>query len=252
VELNPGRLGTDISDPTLTSINDVGRPIHPVAVSGTALPADPADPLKRIFSFTATSDLLSGIAFRFDGKFDSDGRRLSGDAPYSTWGPMNTWLGLKNTDDQGTRFDVLVEVLRNNVVVESGLTRCIDGITRNAASAREAIIELNTVTVYQPADALSLRVSARIGTNPDETRCSPKSTAVGLRMYYDSTQRPSRIEAGLALSPARNLYLHTTSADFIDGTAPTSATAKFKDSTFVNFAGGNAWKVIGTWSINMN
>src|SRR5262245_50559298 len=252
VELNPGRLGTDISDPTLTSINDVGQPLHLVAVSGTALPADPADPLKRIFSFTATSDLLSGIAFRFDGKFDSDGRRLSGDAPYSTWGPMNTWLGLKNTDDQGTRFDVLVEVLRNNVVVESGLTRCIDGITRNAASAREAIIELNTVTVYQPADALSLRVSARIGTNPDETRCSPKSTAVGLRMYYDSTQRPSRIEAGLALSPARNLYLHTTSADFIDGTAPTSATAKFKDSTSVNFAGGNAWKVIGTWSINMN
>lgn len=255
VELNPGRLGTDISHPTLTSINEVGRPLHP-GVTGQDLGADPADPtnaLKRLFSFPATSDLLAGLAFRFDGQFDSDERRLSGDAPYSiTWGPMNTWLGLKNSDDQGTRFDVRVEVLRNNVVVASRLTRCIDGITRNAASAREAIIELNTVTVNDPADMLSLRVSARIGTNPDDTKCPGHSSAVGLRMYYDSTQRPSRIEATLALSPARNLYLHTSSADIIDGAAPTSATAKFKDSTSVNFAGGNAWKVIGTWSINMN
>jgi hypothetical protein len=163
---------------------------------------------------------------------------------------MDTWLGLKNSDDQGTRFDVRVEMLRNNVVVASGLTRCIDGITRNAASAREASIELNTVTVNDPADILSLRVSARIGTNPDETKCPGHSTAAGLRMYYDSTQRPSRIEATRALSPARNLYLHTSSADIIDGAAPTSATAEFKDSTAVNFAGGNAWKVIGTWNIS--
>jgi sugar lactone lactonase YvrE len=255
VELNPGRLGTDISHPTLTSINEVGRPLH-LGVTGQDLGADPADPtnaLKRLFSFPATSDLLAGLAFRFDGQFDSDERRLSGDAPYSIiWGPMNTWLGLKNSDDQGARFDVRVEVLRNNVVVASRLTRCIDGITQNAASAREAIIELNTVTVNDPADILSLRVSARMGTNPDETKRPGKSNAVGLRMYYDSTQRPSRIEATLALSPARNLYLHTSSADIIDGAAPTSATAKFKDSAAVSFAGGNAWKAIGTWSINMN
>ena len=113
---------------------------------------------------------------------------------------MDTWLGLKNSDDQGTRFDVRVEVLRNNVVVASRLTRCIDGITRNAASAREAIIELNTVTINDPADMLSLRVSARIGTNPDDTKCPGHSSAVGLRMYYDSTQRLSRIEAAPAQS----------------------------------------------------
>jgi DNA-binding beta-propeller fold protein YncE len=83
VELNPGRLGTDICHPTLTSINEVGRPLHP-GVTGQDLGADPADPtnaLKRLFSFPATSDLLAGLAFRFDGQFDSDERRLSGDAP---------------------------------------------------------------------------------------------------------------------------------------------------------------------------
>jgi hypothetical protein len=247
VELNPGRLGTDISYPTLTSINEVGRPLHP-GVTGQALDADPASAL---FSFPATSDLLAGLAFRFDGRF-GDGRRLSGDGPYSIWGPMHTWLGLKNSDDQGTRFDVRVEVLRNGVVVASGLTRCIDGITRNAANAKEALIEIHSVSGNNTVDMLSLRVSARIGTNPDDTKCPGHSSAVGLRMYYDSTQRLSRIEAAPAQSSVRNLYLHTTSADIIDGAAPTSATAKFKDSTSVNFAGGNAWKVIGTWSINMN
>ncbi len=248
VELNPGRLGTDISHPTLTSITEVGRPLQPVGVTGQALDADPDSAL---FSFPATSDLLSGLVFRFDGQFDN-GRRLSGDAPYSIWGPMDTWLGLKNSDDQGARFDVRVEVLRNDVVVASGLTRCIDGITRNAANAREAFIEIHSVSGNNTVDMLSLRVSARIGTNPDDTKCPGHSSAVGLRMYYDSTQRLSRIEAAPAQSSVRNLYLHTTSADIIDGTAPTSATAKFKDSTSVNFAGGNAWKVIGTWSINMN
>src|SRR5262245_16083844 len=57
-------------------------------------------------------------------------------------GPAHLWLGLRNSDDQGTQFDVLVELLRNGTVVASGLERCITGLTRNPSEAREVAIPL--------------------------------------------------------------------------------------------------------------
>jgi len=35
---------------------------------------------------------------------------------------------------------------------------------------------------------------------------------------------------------------------FLDQVAPEGSTAKFTDSTGINFAGGNAWKEVGTWT----
>ena len=52
---------------------------------------------------------------------------------------------------------------------------------------------------------------------------------------------------------ASTFYLHGTGpADnpptlFLDATAPTATTPKFKDSTSINNAGGNPWKEVGTW-----
>ena len=34
---------------------------------------------------------------------------------------------------------------------------------------------------------------------------------------------------------------------FLDKTAPTATTAKYKDSSSINFSGGNPWKEVGTW-----
>ena len=46
--------------------------------------------------------------------------------------PAHLWIGLKNGDDQGTQFDLKVELSKNGTVVASGLQRCITGVTRNA------------------------------------------------------------------------------------------------------------------------
>lgn len=35
------------------------------------------------------------------------------------------WVGLRNSDDQGTKFDLRVELRVNDSLVASGLTRCI-------------------------------------------------------------------------------------------------------------------------------
>jgi hypothetical protein len=53
-------------------------------------------------------------------------------------GDLHVWLGLKNSDDIGTRFDLRAEVYRNGVLVATGETDCITGVTRNAAQAKEA------------------------------------------------------------------------------------------------------------------
>jgi hypothetical protein len=49
--------------------------------------------------------------------------------------PFQTWVGLRNGDDQGTRFDLRVEVYKNSALVSAGETYCIQNVTRNPASA---------------------------------------------------------------------------------------------------------------------
>jgi RHS repeat-associated protein len=114
---------------------------------------------------------------------------------------LHVWLGLKNSDDQGTQFDLQAEVLKNGTVIATGLTRCITGIVRNAANAKEAIVAFGSVPATPfngTSDALSIRISTRIGTNPDETKCPGHNNAAGLRLYFDATSRSARFDATIA------------------------------------------------------
>ena len=61
-------------------------------------------------------------------------------ATLTALGAAHAWVGLKNSDDQGTKFDVQVELLKNGVPVASGLSRCIAGITRNPNLATDTAV----------------------------------------------------------------------------------------------------------------
>jgi hypothetical protein len=174
------------------------------------------------------------------------------------FGPGTFWIGLKNSDDQGTQFDLRTEIYRNNVLVTVGETRCITGVTRNPSLAKEVAVPVGSVSNPNlgPGDVLSLRVFTRIGTNPDGTKCAgpggSHSNAVGLRLYYDSTTRPSRFGALIPPNALGDYFLHSTgSGYYFDATPPTAATAKYKDSAGINFATGNLWKEIGTWDMTV-
>jgi len=107
---------------------------------------------------------------------------------------LHAWLGLKNSDDQGTQFDLRAEVYKNDLLVASGVTRCITNITRNPAMAKEAAVSFNPFSPVQfdgTTDGLSLKVLTRIGTNADDTKCAGHANAVGLRLYFDATGTPS-------------------------------------------------------------
>lgn len=45
------------------------------------------------------------------------------------------------------------------------------------------------------SDQLSLRVLTRIGTNGTGAFCGGHGNATGLRLYFDSTDRPSKLSA---------------------------------------------------------
>lgn len=170
--------------------------------------------------------------------------------------PAMLWIGLKNSDDQGTQFDLRTEVYISDTLVAEGETRCITGVTRNPSKAKEVSVEFGPISdgVFASGDGLALRVLTRIGTNPDDTKCSgpggSHNNAVGLRLYYDAVSRPSRFGAEIAPDPLMDFFLHSIGTDFfLDDTPPTATSAKLKDSSAVNFAGGNPWKEIGIWSM---
>jgi hypothetical protein len=161
---------------------------------------------------------------------------------------------LKKSDDQGTRFDLRARVYKNDFLVGDGLTRCITGITRSVGAAKEVVVALglSSPATVVAGDKLSIKLLTRIGTEPADTRCAGHSNTVGLRFYYDATARDSRFSAAIGPNPMSDFFLHSTGATlFVNATAPTSTAEIYKDSAAVNFAGGNPWKEIGTWTMTI-
>ena len=185
--------------------------------------------------------------------------------PYFKWqivnavvdaGPASLWIGLKNSDDQGTQFDLKTELYKNNTLISEGKSLCITGVTRNPSLAKEASVVFGPVSngEYVSGDTLSLKVFTRIGTTTAGLKCTgpggSHNNAVGLRLYYDSPTNPSGFSAEIApdLLP-KDLFLHSTGTSyFLNDVSPTG-TVKYKDSSGINFNNGNPWKEIGTWSM---
>jgi len=58
---------------------------------------------------------------------------------------LHVWVGLKNSDDQGTYFDVRAEIRKNGAMIASGETKNIQGVTRNPDQAKEVAVPLGSI-----------------------------------------------------------------------------------------------------------
>jgi prenyltransferase beta subunit len=179
---------------------------------------------------------------------------VSGDNAVVPGGPAQLWIGLKNSDDQGTQFDLRAELYVNGVLSAAGETLCITGVTRNPALAKEIAVPVNSAAnvTYTAGNILTVKLLTRIGTTATGLKCpgpgGSHSNAVGLRLYYDAPDRSSRISAAIGNEPLQDYYFHAVNGNlFIDSLLPTGA-AKYQDSTGINFLNGNPWKEIGSWS----
>ena len=144
-----------------------------------------------------------GNPYRLIGEWESgfvDGGTVAGCA-LEALSPLHVWLGLRNSDDQGTNFDLRAEVYfkgsgpnSDPVLVAAAEQLCIKGVTRNPARAQEIMGSLQP-TEFPVGDGdgeFLLRLSARIGT-PQNT-CGGHASATGLRVYYNSADRDSRFD----------------------------------------------------------
>ena len=121
-----------------------------------------------------------------------------GSGTLSALGATQVWLGLKNSDDIGTNFDLRVEAYKNRTQVAAGQTLCIQGVTRNADLAKGVTVAfpaLTATTFDGVADVLSLKVLTRIGTTAAGAACGGHTNAVGLRLYFDAVSRNAQFAA---------------------------------------------------------
>ncbi|HKF42243.1 MAG TPA: hypothetical protein VKG01_04010 [Thermoanaerobaculia bacterium] len=109
---------------------------------------------------------------------------------------LNVWLGLRNSDDQGTKFDVKAEVFfgASATPFSTGEVLCVSGLVRNPDSAEHVSINFSPFSgiVFSGTPPLSVKISARIGTG---ATCTGHANATGLRLYYDAVSRPSEFDA---------------------------------------------------------
>ena len=80
--------------------------------------------------------------------------------------PAHEWLGLKNSDDVGTNFDLLAEVFRNGALVGSGQVNNVPGGSSGFNNAKDRAI---TLALTSPGtdpvcagDTLSIKLSVRV------------------------------------------------------------------------------------------
>jgi hypothetical protein len=174
---NPSLLFLDITEPTATTAKYKDSP---------GLNFNNGNPWKEVGTWTDDSAAIVGTVHDLSN--------------------IRVWLGLKNTDDQGTQFDLRAEVWKNGEdLVTSGETLCITGLTRTPANAKQVIVPFTPFAPVEfngTTDVLSLKVLTRIGTNLDSTKCSgpggSHSSAVGLRLYFDAVKRASRLDSTFA------------------------------------------------------
>jgi hypothetical protein len=174
-----------------------------------------------------------------------------GQAAAAAVGPARLWLGLRNSDDQGTNFDVRAEVWAEDQLLADGQVLCVKGLTRNVAKAARVLVPVAPVSEEPPpaGSEVALKVFARIGTTAEGTQCGGHASSVGLRLYYDALAQASRIGMRVGAEAFGDQYLRLVAGGMeLDPAAPSVGTAEYSDSPAVQFRGGNPWRLVGTWT----
>jgi hypothetical protein len=193
--------GEDVSDATSSIAGSVDVDFFLHATGQTANPTNLFLNSTAPSATTAKYKDSASIKFASGNQWKEIGTWSTSSPPsavkLSGLGNLTVWLGLKNSDDIGTRFDLRAEVYRDSEQVASGQTYCITGVVRNPVNAKEVNVSFGAFPPeeFDGTDSLSIKILTRIGTNQDNTFCGGHSSAIGLRLYFDAVDRPSMFDA---------------------------------------------------------
>ena len=155
-------------------------------------------------------------------------------------GPAQAWVGLKNSDDVGTRFDLRAEVLRNGVVIGSGQ---LDGVSSGSSGFNNAVLRtinlaLSAPVDVCPGDTLSMKLSVRIAATVAGHR---SGTA---RLWFNDSAANSQFSTTIGGATTANFLLDGFGLGSVAGTGPKKTIDVFVDRA----VGGNPFKPFGVWS----
>ncbi len=155
-------------------------------------------------------------------------------------GTADIWLGLKNSDDVGTNFDLFAEVLKNGSVVGSGQLNNVPGGSSgfNNAVLRTINLALSSPVTVSAGDTLRIRLSVRIAVGVTGHR---SGTA---RLWFNDAAANSRFAATIGGTTKDYFLLN----GFALGTAAGPSPQKTIDVFVDRAVGGNPFKPFGTWS----
>jgi hypothetical protein len=156
-------------------------------------------------------------------------------------GPAVVWIGLKNSDAVGIRFDVRADLLLNGDVVGSGQAEYVRGGSSGFNNAVRTAIPMSLISQPEaPRDSqLALRLWIR-------NTCAGKTHNSGTaRLWFGDQAADTQVAATVgALSGPRYL-----AAGFALGSAVGTGPRQYLDVS----AGSpcSAWKPFGTWSVTL-
>jgi hypothetical protein len=155
-------------------------------------------------------------------------------------GPAQLWLGLKNSDDVGAKFDLRAEVLRNGVVIGSGQ---LDGVPGGSSGFNNAVLRtidlaLTAPVDVCPGDTLSLKLSVRIAANVAGHR---SGTA---RLWFNDSAANSQFSTTIGDTTTSNFLLDGFGLGSVAGSGPKKTIDVFVDRA----VGGNPFKPFGAWT----
>ena len=151
--------------------------------------------------------------------------------------PAKVWVGLKNSDDVGTKFDLKAEVYVNGNLVGSGQINSAPGGSSGFNNAKLNTIPLTIVgpTEAPPGATLSTKVYVR------NTCFGPTHNSGTARLWYNGADANSQFGVTIDTSPSTN-YLRDVFA------LNTSAGSAKKSIDVAAGAPCSAFKLFGTWS----
>ena len=154
-------------------------------------------------------------------------------------GAAQVWVGLKNSDDVGTKFDLLAEVFRNGVVVGSGQVNDVPG---GSSGFNNAILDMINVALdgsadFCTGDTIAFRLSVRVAASSGHV----SGTA---RLWFNDSAANSRFNATLAGAASDYFLLD----GFVLNNSAGSGPKKTIDVLVNRNSGGNPFKPFGTWS----
>jgi hypothetical protein len=155
------------------------------------------------------------------------------------------WVGLKNSDDVGTRFDLKAEAYKGTTLIGSGQ---LDGVPGGSSGFNNAKLDSIPLALSAPVGAsagssVSIRLSARI-------TCSGRThTSGSARLWFNDAQANSLFDATIG-GMTQNYYLRSPAAlDTTPGPGPKATIDLLVDSKAP--CPSRPFKPFGTWSVTL-